>query len=274
MTCDSRSECMQEKSAKLAEDVKQEKAHAKAVSTMFGRIVTWYDLLNTVLSCGFDRLWRRRLVREVRLGPTGRVLDLAAGTMDLSLAIRKRYPKAIVPALDFCPPMLLQGRKKLKGNHAHMVWPVAADARHLPLPDASVDCITIGFGIRNVLPRSEAFAEMHRVLVPGGRVCILEFGSGKNKIWGGFYNFYLRKLLPKIGKIFSGDPKAYEYLANTIIAFPTARELEEELRAAGFVCAWHVPLTSGIVCMHMAEKACAEKACTEKALAEKAHNEA
>ncbi len=231
------------------------KAHEQAVSTMFGRIVSWYDILNTVLSCGFDRIWRRRLVREVRLGPTGRVLDLAAGTMDLSLAIRKRYPQAVVPALDFCPPMLLQGRKKLKGAHKRMVWPVGADAKRLPLPDASVDCITIGFGIRNVLPRSEAFQEMHRVLVPGGRVCILEFGSGKNKIWGGLYNFYLRKFLPKIGKIFSGDAKAYEYLADTIIAFPTAVELEEELREAGFTCAWHTPLTSGIVCMHMAEKA-------------------
>ncbi len=239
-------------------------AHEKAVSTMFGRIVSWYDLLNTVLSCGFDKLWRRRLVREVRLGPTGRVLDLAAGTMDLSLAIRKRYPTAIVPALDFCPPMLLQGRKKLKGTHAKAVLPVAADAKLLPLPDNSVDCITIGFGIRNVLPRHEALAEMARVLVPGGRVCILEFGSGKNKIWGGFYNFYLRKVLPKIGKIFSGDEKAYAYLADTIISFPDAVELEEEMRQAGFACAWHIPLTSGIVCMHIGEKKREESTATEK----------
>ncbi len=236
-----------------------EKAHEKAVSTMFGRIVSWYDLLNMVLSCGFDRLWRRRLVKEVRLGPTGRVLDLAAGTMDLSLAIRKRYPEAIVPALDFCPPMLLQGRKKLKGANANAVLPVAADAKRLPLPDNSVDCITIGFGIRNVLPRHEALAEMARVLVPGGRVCILEFGSGKNRIWGGFYNFYLRKVLPKIGKLFSGDEKAYGYLADTITSFPTAVELEEEMRAAGFSCAWHIPLTSGIVCMHIGEKSRQEK---------------
>ncbi len=233
----------------------KEKAHEQAVSTMFGRIVSWYDVLNTVLSCGLDRWWRKRLVQEVRLGTTGKVLDLAAGTMDLSLAIRKRYPEVAVPALDFCPPMLLQGRKKLTQGNEYKVWPVAADAKRLPLPAQSVDCITIGFGIRNVLPRSEAFKEMHRVLIPGGRVCILEFGSGKNKIWGGFYNFYLRKLLPKIGKIFSGDAKAYDYLADTIIAFPTARELEEELREAGFVCAWHIPLTSGIVCIHVAEKA-------------------
>ncbi len=233
----------------------QEKAHEKAVSSMFGRIVSWYDVLNTLLSCGIDKLWRRRLVREVRLGPTGRVLDLAAGTLDVSLAIRKRYPQAHVPALDFCPPMLLQGRKKLRGENIQCIWPVAADAKRLPLPDNSVDCVTIAFGIRNVLPRHQALAEMHRVLVPGGRVCILEFGSGKNKIWGGLYNFYLRSFLPRIGKIFSKDAKAYAYLADTITAFPSALELEEEMRQAGFQCAWHIPLTSGIVCLHVGEKA-------------------
>ncbi len=245
---------MQENNTASAQK-EQEKAHEKAVSSMFGRIVSWYDLLNTLLSCGIDKLWRRRLVREVRLGSTGRVLDLAAGTLDVSLAIRKRYPQAQVPALDFCPPMLLQGRKKLRGPNMHAIWPVAADAKRLPLPDQSVDCVTIAFGIRNVLPRHEALAEMHRVLVPGGRVCILEFGSGKNRIWGGVYNFYLHTLLPRIGKIFSKDAKAYTYLADTITSFPTAIELEEEMRTAGFQCAWHIPLTSGIVCLHVGEKA-------------------
>ncbi len=231
----------------------RKKAHEQAVSSMFGNIVSWYDLLNTVLSCGLDRLWRRRLVQEIRLGSTGKVLDLAAGTLDVSLAISKHYPEAIIPALDFCPPMLLQGRKKLKGNNK--IIPVAADAKRLPLPDNSVDAITIAFGIRNVLPREEALTEMMRVLVPGGRACILEFGSGKNKIWGGIYNFYLRKILPNIGKIFSGDAKAYGYLADTISNFPTAPELEQEMRNCGFQKAWHIPLTSGIVCIHVGEKA-------------------
>lgn len=229
--------------------------HGKAVSSMFSRIVPWYDLLNTVLSCGIDRYWRKRLVREVRLGPTKRVLDLAAGTLDVSLAIRRRYPEASVPAMDFCPPMLLHGRKKLKGANSRLVMPAAADAKHLPLPDECVDAVTIAFGIRNILPRNEAFAEMARVLVPGGRACILEFGSGKQKIWGGLYNFYLNRVLPGIGKCISHDGSAYEYLADTIRRFPAAEELEEEMREAGFAAAWHIPLTSGIVCLHIGEKA-------------------
>lgn len=231
------------------------KGHAQAVASMFGRIVPWYDMLNTVLSCGLDRVWRRRLVREVRPGPTGRVLDLAAGTLDVSLALRRRYPTINVPALDFCPPMLQHGRKKLHGDNAHAIMPVAADGKRLPLPDNCVDAVTIAFGIRNILPRTEALAEMARVLVPGGRACILEFGSGKNKVWGGLYNTYLSRMLPRIGKLVSGDAGAYGYLADTILQFPTAEELEEEMRASGFACAWHIPLTSGIVCLHVGEKA-------------------
>jgi demethylmenaquinone methyltransferase / 2-methoxy-6-polyprenyl-1,4-benzoquinol methylase len=229
--------------------------HGKAVASMFSRIVPWYDMLNTVLSLGIDRYWRKRLVQEVRLGSTGTVLDLAAGTLDVSLAIRRRYSQARVPALDFCPPMLFQGQKKLRGANAQAISPVAADAKLLPLPDACVDAVTMAFGIRNILPRHEAFAEMARVLVPGGRACILEFGSGKQRVWGGVYNVYLDYILPRIGKIISQDASAYTYLADTIRNFPVAEALEEEMREAGFAAAWHIPLTSGIVCLHIAEKA-------------------
>lgn len=232
--------------------------HGKAVASMFGRIVPWYDLLNRVLSGGLDCLWRKRLARETRMattGGTGLALDLAAGTLDVSLALRRRHPQARILSMDFCPPMLLQGVKKLRGDNAQCIMPVTADAKLLPLPDASVDCITMAFGIRNILPREAAFAEMARVLVPGGRACILEFGSGRQKVWKGLYNFYLDSLLPKLGKCISGDSGAYAYLAETIRNFPTAEALEEEMRAAGFACAWHIPLTSGIVCIHVAEKA-------------------
>ena len=225
---------------------------------MFGRIVPWYDMLNVLLSGGMDRLWRRRLAREVRPLPahsTGRVLDLAAGTLDVSLAIRRRHPHMMVPAMDFCPPMLVRGSRKLRGENVRAILPVAADAKKLPLPDNCVDAVTMAFGIRNILPREEAFAEMVRVLAPGGRACILEFGSGQNRIWGGIYNFYMEKLLPCIGRCISGDGGAYGYLAESIRRFPTAEALEEEMRAAGFACAWHIPLTSGIVCLHVGEKA-------------------
>lgn len=221
---------------------------------MFGRIARFYDFLNHALSLGLDLHWRKVLARNVRLGESKVVLDLAAGTLDVALAVRREHPAALVPALDFCPPMLRRGLRKLKGENAARVLPVAADAKRLPLPAASVDCVTMAFGIRNILPREAAFVEMLRVLRPGGRACILEFGSGRERIWGGLYNVYLNRVLPRVGQMFSRDPAAYEYLAATIRDFPTAARLEEEMIDAGFARAWHLRLTSGIVCLHVGEK--------------------
>ncbi len=232
-----------------------EDGHARQVSGMFGRIAHWYDFLNHLLSGGLDYYWRQQLVRALVPGPTRRVLDLAAGTMDVSLEILRQHPGTLIPALDYCHPMLVAGMPKLasKGRHA-LILPAQADGRALPLPDASVDCATIAFGIRNIVPREAALRELHRVLVPGGRLCILEFGTGKVPVWKGLYNWYLNSVLPGIGKVFSGDGDAYRYLADTIMAFPTADELVQELLDAGFARAYHKPMTSGIVYLHVAEK--------------------
>lgn len=241
----------------------QPENRARAVSDMFGAIVNWYDPLNRVLSLGLDQRWRKHLADAVLPGvrsfpdPSGQlkgiVLDLAAGTLDVGLALRRRYPGIRVPSLDFCPPMLKHGKRKLQGEDEKNIWPVAADALLLPLPDACVDGITMAFGIRNIASRETAFAEMARVLVPGGRACILEFGSGQQKIWFGLYNAYLRHILPRIGFL-SGNAKAYAYLAESIMAFPSPEALAGELHQAGFARVYHVPLTSGIVCLHIAEK--------------------
>ena len=109
--------------------------------------------------------------------------------------------------------------------------------------------------IRTRAVQWRSLPEMLRVLTPGGRACILEFGSGSERIWGGLYNFYLDRILPRIGKMVSRDPGAYEYLAETIRNFPTAPALEKEMTDAGFARAWHIKLTSGIVCLHVGEKA-------------------
>ncbi|MDR2572967.1 MAG: ubiquinone/menaquinone biosynthesis methyltransferase [Desulfovibrio sp.] len=229
--------------------------HDAAVAGMFGRIARFYDLLNRLLSFGLDRFWRAVLARKALENGGMTALDLAAGTLDVSLALRRLRPKIIVAALDFCPAMLARGRRKLEGENSLRVLPVVADAKCLPVKAASTDCITVAFGIRNILPRQAAYAEMLRVLRPGGRVCILEFGSGRERIWGGIYNFYLKAILPGIGRVISRDKTAYGYLAESIRAFPTARDLEAELLEAGFTSAWHQKLTSGIVCLHVAEKA-------------------
>lgn len=229
-------------------------AHDSAVAGMFGGIARFYDLLNHLLSLGIDYYWRHELAAAVRPGAEGIVLDLAAGTLDVSLAIRRRFPEVTVLALDFCPPMLRLGLPKLKGDDRQRILPVAADAKKLPLPEASINCLTIAFGIRNIRPRRDALIEMLRVLKPGGRACILEFGSGEERIFGGLYNLYLTHLLPLIGRLFSRDKGAYTYLARTICEFPKADLFEREMQEAGFVHTSYRKLTAGIVCLHVGEK--------------------
>lgn len=249
MNAENSQELLEEKTGTATE------AHAAKVSGLFARIVKWYDPLNRLLSLGLDQGWRKCLADAVLPGQAEgkRILDLAAGTLDVTLAVRKRHPAAQVLAMDFCPPMLVHGQKKLSGEDKDFVLSVGADARALPLPDACMDGLTMAFGIRNIAPRSASFAEMARVLKPRGRACILEFGTGKTRIWLGIYNFYLKRILPVVGRL-SGDPGAYAYLARSIIEFPSADALSDEMRAAGFKRIYHIPLCSGIVCLHVAEK--------------------
>lgn len=227
-------------------------AHGSKVANLFDNIAGWYDFLNHFLSLGLDVYWRQRLVKMVRPGPTGRVLDLAAGTLDVSIALVRKNLADQVLAVDFSRSMLQKGQSKL-GAYAG-IWPIQGDGRFLPLPDQSVDTVTIAFGIRNILPRSAAYAEILRVLVPGGRLCILEFGTAQTRIWKGIYNFYLQWILPKIGFFLSRDPQAYQYLAETITAFPQAPILARELVDAGFDRVGYQPLSSGIVYLHVAQK--------------------
>jgi demethylmenaquinone methyltransferase/2-methoxy-6-polyprenyl-1,4-benzoquinol methylase len=229
--------------------------HDSAVAGMFSRIARFYDPLNHLLSLGLDRHWRVVLARRALEKGGTTALDLAAGTLDVSLIMRRLQPEVVVAAVDFCPAMLARGRRKLRRENIRSVLPVIADAKRLPVRTDFADCLTMAFGIRNILPRHAAYAEMLRALKPGGRACILEFGSGRERIWGGKYNFYLEAILPRIGRMISRDRAAYSYLAESIRAFPTARELERELLEAGFARVWHQKLTSGVVCLHVAEKA-------------------
>lgn len=228
--------------------------HATRVQGLFGRIAGVYDLLNRCLSLGFDAFWRKRLAESVApfpRGGTGRILDLAAGTLEVSLNLARRYPARTILAADFCRPMLARGLPKLSRLSKGRILPLAGDARRLPLPDASVDAVTMAFGLRNVTPRQDVYSEVLRVLTPGGKFCVLEFGSAKNRIMGGLYNLYLGKILPLIGRMVSRDQGAYQYLADTVAAYPEARPLAREMENAGFERVRYKTYTAGIVCLHV-----------------------
>ena len=218
---------------------------------MFGRIAPAYDFLNRTLSLGLDIAWRKALVRASAPPAGGVVLDLAAGTLDVAAMLHAQTPRLTVLAADISLPMLRRGVSKIKGSN---IYPLGADGRALPLPESCVDSVTIAFGLRNIRPRTAAYAEIRRILTPGGRLCILEFGSGGQPILGGMYNLYLSRILPVLGRLISRDKQAYTYLAQTIQSFPTAPALEREISQAGFTQVRAHSLTAGIVWLHTGVK--------------------
>jgi demethylmenaquinone methyltransferase/2-methoxy-6-polyprenyl-1,4-benzoquinol methylase len=226
------------------------------VAGMFGRVAGSYDLLNHVLSAGLDIVWRQAMVRALLAPglPEGPLLDLAAGTLDVSIMIARRTAREVL-AVDPCGPMLARGREKLNADVRERVHTVLADGLILPLSDARVAGAAIAFGIRNIRPRPAAFAELARVIRPGGRLVVLEFGTGKRRVWGGVYNFYLRHILPVIGRCVSGDAEAYRYLAATIREFPDESRLAAEMAEAGFADVSYRAMAGGIVFLHAGVKA-------------------
>lgn len=203
---------------------------APAVRRMFDRIAHRYDLTNRVLSLGFDRRWRAAAVGALGPKAKGEVLDLCAGTMDLTLLLVEGGASRVV-ALDFSEQMLQKGSTRLPPGAPVEV--VVADARALPLPDASVDGIVCGFGLRNVPDLPLALAECARVLRPGGRLVVLELFRPRSAWARLVQDSYNRYLVPMVGGWLTGSREAYDYLATSIEAFLTRPEFEALCQRVG-----------------------------------------
>lgn len=192
---------------------------SKEVQHMFASIAPAYDRTNSVLSLGIHHLWRKATVKESRAISGMSVLDCATGTGDLAFEFKKTVgDKGRVLGTDFCPEMMETGPSKSEKMKLHVDFEVA-DAMNLPYPDAIFDIASISFGIRNVDDVSIALSEMARVVKPGGRVMILEFGQPKGII-GIIYNLYSRYIIPFIGGLLTGNKEAYAYLPRTAAVFP------------------------------------------------------
>jgi len=219
---------------------------------MFGSVAHRYDLLNHLLSCNIDRWWRRQTAAGVSAAldrPGARVLDLCCGTGDLMLALGGRTVGAVW-GCDFSAPMLEIARRKLAGR-AQPFALIEADALRLPLPDASLDLVTIAFGLRNLADYGEGLEEMARVLRPGGMAAILEFSTPPNRAAGALYAAYSRWVLPAVGRLVSGSPDAYAYLPESVRRFPRPEELAARMESAGFrEVSWRA-MTGGIVALHL-----------------------
>ena len=228
-----------------------------SVNSMFGRIARRYDLGNLVLCGGIDTLWRRRLVKGVAAYGATDVLDLATGSGDVAFALSRGLPSATqITGADFCPPMLHVAELKKNAAGPHRYENVNfrhADALALPFADESFDAVTISFGLRNLADRARGLREMRRVLRPEGHLFVLEF-SQPQAWFRPFYFFYLRRILPNIAALVTGDREAYVYLNNTIGQFPDRAALAAEISAAGYTRVSARPMTFGVVALHEAQK--------------------
>lgn len=223
---------------------------------MFDAIAGRYDLLNTILSGGLDRYWRRRAIESLEFSGAERLLDVCSGTGDVALAAARhsRGARSVV-GLDFAGEMLRHAVEK--GRRARgpgRVTFVRGDATRLPLCDRSVDGVTIAFGIRNVQQPSVACAELFRVLRPGGRLAILEFGLPVMPAVRPLYLWYFRYVLPRIGRAISRHTAAYSYLPESVGAFPWDEDFAKILRGAGFNNVRSRPLSLGIVYLYSGVK--------------------
>lgn len=244
---------------------------AQRVQSMFSAIAPSYDLNNRVHSFGRDQAWRRAAVRMAELSAGDAVLDVACGTGDLAMAFaagdrqksaeggRELVRPGRVLGVDFTHDMLVLADKKRPAAEEATGVPisyVAGDAKRLPLPDASVDVVSIAFGIRNVDQPELALAEFHRVLRPGGRVVILEFSLPRNAIVRAGYNLYFKHIMPRTASWIARDRSgAYRYLPKSVNTYISRERMVEMLGEAGFDAITHRVLTMGIAVIYRGVKA-------------------
>lgn len=219
------------------------------IQRMFGEIAHRYDTANRLLSMRFDVAWRKHLARRLIARP-GVVLDIAAGTGDLTVALARFGGHRVVSA-DFTFEMLVQGREKVRRGATGSPQ-VAADALSLPFRTASFDAATIAFGVRNFADATRGMAEIRRTLRHGGALGILEF-STPHRTMNVFYAWYFRHILPRLGGLITGSRKSYEYLPQSVSEFPEGPAFLSLMKDAGYVRATAQRLTGGIVTFYRGE---------------------
>ncbi len=219
------------------------------VKAAFSAIASRYVATNHVLSMGIDLLWRLRVVQLIAEWRPARLLDLATGTGDLALAILNAMPEVDLTGSDFCQPMLdVAAQRGLPKEKL-----ICADAMNLPFPDAGYDVVTVAFGLRNMADYPKALTEMRRMLKPGGRLLILDFSLPQNLLRTP-YRWYLHHILPRIAGIMTGHREAYDYLADSIEAFPSGQDMINLLKSCGYDHITAEPLNGGIAGIYTARK--------------------
>jgi len=229
----------------------------RRVRGVFDSVASRYDLMNDLMSAGAHRLWKRFTLALANLRPGQRALDVAGGTGDLTLGLARQVgPRGFVVLSDVNAAMLTLGRDRLlDAGFVRNVACVLADAERLPFADSSFDCITIGFGLRNVTDKAAALSSMRRALKPGGQLLVLEFSQPRLPGLKPLYDAYSFRVLPLLGRLVAQDEASYRYLAESIRMHPDPETLLRMLEAAGLEgCRYH-SLSGGIVAVHRGYRA-------------------
>ncbi|MFY9557816.1 MAG: bifunctional demethylmenaquinone methyltransferase/2-methoxy-6-polyprenyl-1,4-benzoquinol methylase UbiE [Blastocatellia bacterium] len=226
---------------------------ADRVRAMFAEIAPRYDFLNHALSLNVDKRWRRFVIQKIadRLNEPGSVaLDLCCGTGDLSLELGMMAPTF---GVDFCHPMLQRALIKVRATTG-MVELVEGDALGVPFQSSVFDVVTVAFGLRNVDGIEAGLREIYRLLKPGGRAAVLEFSRPQIPLFRNLFQFYFTRLLPRIGNAVSGSSFAYQYLPESVEAFPDQKQLAALMRAVGFSGVNYYNLFGGVAALHLGDK--------------------
>lgn len=228
---------------------------AKHVAEVFHSVASKYDLMNDLMSMGIHRFWKLFTIHNSGVRRGAKVLDIAGGTGDLT----QKFSRLVggtgkVVLADINASMLNVGRDRLtdKGAVGNIEY-VQANAETLPFPDNTFDCITIAFGLRNVTDKDKALASMHRVLKPGGQLMVLEFSKPAQWL-APIYDTYSFKVLPQLGRLFTGDADSYQYLAESIRMHPDQQTLKQMMLSAGFENCHYHNMSAGIVALHRGYK--------------------
>lgn len=226
------------------------------VANVFHSVAHNYDLMNDLMSFGIHRFWKKFSVELASLKPNHYVLDLASGTGDLAMRMAPLLDSnGNLFITDINESMLTIARQRMisEGLVSNIHY-IQVDAQHIPFPDDTFDCVSIGFGLRNVTDKDAALKSIYRVLKPGGKLIILEFSHPTLPLLGSIYDVYSFKVIPLLGKFFANDEDSYRYLAESIRMHPNQKTLCEMMKTAGFEdCSYH-NLTGGIVAIHRGYK--------------------
>ena len=224
------------------------------VTHMFDGISKSYDLLNRIITLGIDVLWRKRVVNLIQKEQPKSILDIATGTGDLVLELAKINTDKII-GLDISPGMLEIGKQKVKNKKLEdRIDMQLGDSEALPFDKETFDGVTIAFGVRNFENLELGLQEIFRVLKPNGALVVLETAVPQNRLLRSLYTLYTQKIMPFIGKLFSKDPSAYQYLSDSAAIFPCGEQFNNILRKNGFIEVEDFPQTLGVSSIYFARK--------------------